>query len=864
MARLYSRVLFVVFLLMLFSSRSQGQSQNLTATVVDDQKGFVEGASVSLYAYTDSLQLLTYTQTNGKGAFTFQDLTFPLRIKIRSLAFRAYSKLLHKPSDLPAQIQLEPRLIAIDQVIVNMNKGFATFREDTINYNLAALNLRDNESLKEILARIPGFAVDANHRIVHNGREINKIMVNGKEVFEYQNKIALENMEAGMLEGLKVVNNYKNPFQINLAGENEEKVIDLKLKKSFTSLVKGNVDASLGYKEKYKVKPFLFFFGKGLAAFSLTNFNNLSDKDWSSEDFNASNQALRMDSRYFSNDDKEIFYNKDITLSAENVLLNATTLRTNTDKFSLQSVLNFNHTSARRLSDLTTRYNGSPFYEKYNADSTKANMFSAFVDLRYLLFSKWVLKNLFSTYTDRFRRGISMEANYVQEDGLLSLREKKKYQSSMLSNRFELETKFWEKTALFGSWTARREIAEDHWFLPELSNQGSDYRPFDFRLLSTEHTFATGLRHLIGRGKTLSFKLTYQRMDNELDEVRSAQQIDILSFNVDGNLKYKYLHARLDFRLSQWEAATPMMKKQHVYPTGTVDIDVFFDAYKKNKVNLLYRRDASLYALKRGLGRRVISYDLSILGDYRFLTDMYSVQTYGLSYVYNFPFKGQYLSIALNRQEASRTIIETIVPNAVFFRQYREVKGWQRNSIEGGYSQNVKIGSLPLHVKLDYTLSDQRSYQLDGEKQVGIKQQGHLARLNFNSFAASAVNFILNSTLDYNNLKYGGLSSTDQYNTTLAFGPRYQAGKLTSSVLAKYSFLDNREEQNSFFDLDMNAEHSISKRIVLTFRAENLLENLGFKKDGSLSMMSNDQGFEYYQTFRNIIGYTSVGFRFKL
>ena len=58
-----------------------------------------------------------------------------------------------------------------------------TASEDTLVYNSSAYRVPEGSALEELVKKLPGAEVDENGKITINGKEIKKIMIDGKEFF---------------------------------------------------------------------------------------------------------------------------------------------------------------------------------------------------------------------------------------------------------------------------------------------------------------------------------------------------------------------------------------------------------------------------------------------------------------------------------------------------------------------------------------------------------------------------------------------------------------------------------------------------------------------------------------------------------
>lgn len=834
-------------------------------TIVDTNKQAIQGAIVSMQNLSGAGQF-TYISSDEKGRAILDNQTIPFLLQVRSLSYDKYTAKIYKPSDLKDSIILVQSAIPIEEAIVDMNKGFASIRNDTVHYNLEALNLKDNDNLKEILSRIPGFRVDDNYKITHAGQEVNKLLVNGKEAFEYQNKMALDHIESGMLAGLSVINDYKDPFKINLDQSKVEKVINLALKDDFTNIIKGNIEVLGGYKNKFKVKPFLFYFSEHISVFTVNNFNNMYDKDWSSEDYYGTIRSYNMGSRYYQGENRRPFYVKDITLNKERSYLNSTTLKKYSEKYALQAVLNYTNLSAVKYFETDARYIGNPFYFKSNSDSLKARMFSYMVNYKQKIFKSSILQFISSNYADKHFNDKRFKASYSQEETSFFVNENTNQQTAIFSNSLELDSKLANKLSWSNNWTWKTENSVDLWNIKHIegvSTNNNPYRRQDINLKNSEHSLKSTFDYSITKLINAKFTVENFKASDRIDFSSILFKRNRLKSDLDLAIKSKHLNLLLSVSYNNLRRSLTDVAKQSNYGTGYFNADIFLDNYKRNKIRLNFEKSIFLASLKSGISFNVQSYDQVILGQRALLFDLFDQRSSKISYIYDFPFKGQSFQFALFANTSANTIIQTIDLTNNLYWSYENVKGLHRTGAEVFYSHNLFKKFYPIKLDLSYQLSRNKHFQLQLGRALPIKQDAHNFQAALNSYSKSRVNFLMKMFSEFTTLDYEGENRRTQINYSLLFGARYDYKNFGVKPVVKYNLVTDRLIRNSFLDLNINANYTLNKNIELILASENFLQNMGFKAAAPLGLIHNQGGFTYFQSYQNLVGYCSVGLKYR-
>ena len=104
--------------------------------------------------------------------------------------------------------------------------------QDTVEYNADAYRTQPNAVVEDLLKRLPGVEVDSEGKITANGKSVTKILIDGKEFFADDPKVASRNLPVDMVDKLQVVDRKSDLARITGVDDGEEEtVINLTVKK---------------------------------------------------------------------------------------------------------------------------------------------------------------------------------------------------------------------------------------------------------------------------------------------------------------------------------------------------------------------------------------------------------------------------------------------------------------------------------------------------------------------------------------------------------------------------------------------------------------------------------------------------------
>ena len=141
----------------------------------------------------------------------------------------------------------------LSEVIITEKAPEVRVKGDTLEFNAGSFKVTESAVVEDLLKKMPGVEIDKDGKITVNGREIKKIMVDGKEFFSSDPKVASKNLPAKMVEKVQVLD--KKSEMAEMTGfddSDEETVINLVIKQGMKEGLIGNAFAGYGSKDRYE------------------------------------------------------------------------------------------------------------------------------------------------------------------------------------------------------------------------------------------------------------------------------------------------------------------------------------------------------------------------------------------------------------------------------------------------------------------------------------------------------------------------------------------------------------------------------------------------------------------------------------
>ncbi|HRG91594.1 MAG TPA: outer membrane beta-barrel family protein, partial [Chitinophagaceae bacterium] len=219
----------------------------------------VAAATVSVLDRKDS-SLVSFTMTGNDGRFEVRGLSDgDYRLLITHVNYHNSNKYFtikesNRNPDL-GNLAISDKAKVLEEVVLAAEAPPVTLINDTIQYNAGSFKVQPNASVEDLLKKLPGVKVEKDGTIKAQGEKVQKVLVDGKEFFGNDPKIATKNLPADAVDKVQVYDKQSDQAQLTgFEDGNYEKTINLKLKKDKKKGVFGKVMAGGGTRERYEGK----------------------------------------------------------------------------------------------------------------------------------------------------------------------------------------------------------------------------------------------------------------------------------------------------------------------------------------------------------------------------------------------------------------------------------------------------------------------------------------------------------------------------------------------------------------------------------------------------------------------------------
>lgn len=274
------RKMYLLFIVICIGQLALAQKSGLVSGILYDTlaKQPVENATLTLMKKADS-SLVSFTMSDRNGHFEFSNIgAGEYRLLVTHVNYHNSVQFFkiddaRKSADL-SRIIMNDKNRVLDEVVVTSEAPPVTLVGDTIQYNAGSFKTQPNANVEDLLKKLPGIKVDKDGTVKAQGEKVQKVLVDGKEFFGNDPKVATKNLPADAVDKVQVFDKLSDQAQLTGFDDgNSEKTINLKLKKDKKKGLFGKINAGGGddgrYQGRFNVNSF-----KGARQMSVIGMGN--------------------------------------------------------------------------------------------------------------------------------------------------------------------------------------------------------------------------------------------------------------------------------------------------------------------------------------------------------------------------------------------------------------------------------------------------------------------------------------------------------------------------------------------------------------------------------------------------------------
>lgn len=275
------RILFMMLVSTMMSITALAQERQITGLLADrDTNEPLMQVTVQLLK-TDS-SFVTGAVSDDKGAFILKapgNGKYLLKLSSIGYTTRVQGIDISQDKNLAmGKLVMNADAVMLKGATVTGQAMKVVVKKDTFVYNAAAYRTPEGSVAEELVKRIPGAQIDDNGKITINGKEVKKILVDGKEFMTGDTKTAIKNLPTSVIDRIKAYDEKSDLSRVTgIDDGNEQTVLDFGLKQGMNKGIFSNIDLAAGTKSRYAERLMGAYFKDGLRLMVFGRANNTND-----------------------------------------------------------------------------------------------------------------------------------------------------------------------------------------------------------------------------------------------------------------------------------------------------------------------------------------------------------------------------------------------------------------------------------------------------------------------------------------------------------------------------------------------------------------------------------------------------------
>ena len=145
-------------------------------------------------------------------------------------------------------IKVEKRTVELKEVVVRSKKVYS--QGDTINYNVASFLSQTDQSVADVLRKMPGITVSDAGQVSYQGKPIKNFYIEGLDLMKGHYGIATNNIDPNNIATVQVLENHQDIKALKGLRPEEQASINLRLKEGVKGVFNLIATAGGGYGDK--------------------------------------------------------------------------------------------------------------------------------------------------------------------------------------------------------------------------------------------------------------------------------------------------------------------------------------------------------------------------------------------------------------------------------------------------------------------------------------------------------------------------------------------------------------------------------------------------------------------------------------
>ena len=269
-------------LLLLTAVVAMAQNKKISGTIVDkDSKEEMMQVTVQLLKADSTF--VVGAVSNAEGIFS---LTAPKNgkylLKLTSVGYLPLVQAVEVSKSANVDlgtVEMRPDAVMLDEARITANAVKMVIKGDTTEFNADAYRTPEGSVVEELVKRLPGAQVSDDGKVTINGKQVQKIKVDGKEFMLNDTETAMKNLPTSIVQSVQAFEEKSDLARITgIEDGNEVMTLNFNLRRGMNRGVFANADLGIGTKDRYAERLMGAYMQDKVRVMLFGNANNVADR----------------------------------------------------------------------------------------------------------------------------------------------------------------------------------------------------------------------------------------------------------------------------------------------------------------------------------------------------------------------------------------------------------------------------------------------------------------------------------------------------------------------------------------------------------------------------------------------------------
>lgn len=228
-------------------------------------------------------KMVAGTTTAKKGDFRLEAPAGTYELRVTYVSYKSIKQTLQLKANATTlkldTLYLEPSDISLGTAVVTATAARVEQKGDTTQFNASAYRVPEGSTLESLIEQLPGVEVSDDGTITWNGKTVTEFLINGKDFFKGDTKIAMKNLPTELISKIKAYDKQSEyTEQTGIDDGEETTVLDLTTKKALNESWIANLDLAYGTHDRYAGRFFGTRFTDESRVTAFASANNTGDR----------------------------------------------------------------------------------------------------------------------------------------------------------------------------------------------------------------------------------------------------------------------------------------------------------------------------------------------------------------------------------------------------------------------------------------------------------------------------------------------------------------------------------------------------------------------------------------------------------